>query len=77
MYTTPFFTTGVACCENPGPNPEFRRVIQAPLSPFTLDVLIWAIGQARGADFDAPTRDAWKAALADVCAAMKEGAHQP
>jgi nitric oxide dioxygenase len=39
--------------------------------------LIWAIGQALGADFDAPTRDAWKAALADVCAAMKEGAHQP
>jgi hemoglobin-like flavoprotein len=39
--------------------------------------LIWVIGQALGADFDAVTRDAWKAALADVCAAMKEGAHRP
>jgi hemoglobin-like flavoprotein len=39
--------------------------------------LIWAIGQALGADFDSPTRDAWKVALAEVCTAMKEGAHQP
>ena len=39
--------------------------------------LIWAIGQALGADFDSATRDAWKLALADVCAAMKEGAEAP
>jgi hemoglobin-like flavoprotein len=36
--------------------------------------LIWAIGQALGADFDSATRDAWRLALADVCAAMLEGA---
>jgi hemoglobin-like flavoprotein len=36
--------------------------------------LIWAIGQALGADFDAPTRSAWEQALSDVCAAMKKGA---
>ena len=39
--------------------------------------LIWAIGQALGADFDSATRDAWRLALADVCAAMKEGAEEP
>jgi len=39
--------------------------------------LIWAIGQALGADFDRSTRDAWKLALTAVSAAMKEGAHQP
>jgi len=38
--------------------------------------LIWAFGQALGADFDVPTRDAWTVALTDVCAAMKEGAAQ-
>jgi hemoglobin-like flavoprotein len=38
--------------------------------------LIWAIGQALGADFDSATRDAWRLALADVCAAMLEGAQQ-
>jgi len=36
--------------------------------------LVWAIGQALGADFDAPTRSAWEQALSDVCAAMKKGA---
>jgi hemoglobin-like flavoprotein len=35
--------------------------------------LIWAIGQALGADFDSPTRLAWEQALGDVCAAMKQG----
>ena len=39
--------------------------------------LIWAIGQALGADFDSATREAWRQALAEVCAAMKEGAEQP
>jgi hemoglobin-like flavoprotein len=39
--------------------------------------LIWAIGQALGADFDSATRDAWRLALADVCAAMLEGAQDP
>jgi hemoglobin-like flavoprotein len=39
--------------------------------------LIWAIGQALGPDFDSATRDAWRQALADVCAAMKEGAEEP
>ena len=38
--------------------------------------LIWAIGQALGADFDSATRDAWRLALADVCAAMQEGARK-
>src|ERR1700680_351455 len=42
MYITPSFTTGVPCCENPGPKPEFRRAIQAPLSVLTFDVLILA-----------------------------------
>jgi hemoglobin-like flavoprotein len=39
--------------------------------------LIWAIGQALGPDFDSATRDAWRLALAEVCAAMKEGAEKP
>lgn len=39
--------------------------------------LLWAIGQALGADFDSPTREAWKLALTAVSAAMIEGAHQP
>jgi nitric oxide dioxygenase len=38
--------------------------------------LIWAIGQALGADFDSATRDAWRLALADVCAAMQDGARE-
>lgn len=37
--------------------------------------LLWAIGQALGPDFDAPTREAWTLVLAAVNAAMKEGAH--
>ena len=39
--------------------------------------LLWAIGQALGADFDAPTREAWKLALTAVSTAMIEGARQP
>lgn len=39
--------------------------------------LLWAIGQALGADFDAPTREAWKLALNAVSAAMIDGARQP
>ena len=39
MYITPSLTTGVACCENPGPNPELRRAIHAPFSVFTFVVL--------------------------------------
>jgi hemoglobin-like flavoprotein len=39
--------------------------------------LLWALGQALGADFDPLTRDAWNTALQAVTAAMKEGAHQP
>src|SRR5450631_1376737 len=37
MYITPSFTTGDACCENPGPKPESRRAIHAPFMVFTLD----------------------------------------
>jgi hemoglobin-like flavoprotein len=33
--------------------------------------LLWAIGQALGADFDRRTRDAWTLALNAVCATMK------
>jgi hemoglobin-like flavoprotein len=39
--------------------------------------LLWAIGQALGADFDSPTREAWKLALTAVSAAMIAGADQP
>jgi hemoglobin-like flavoprotein len=35
--------------------------------------LLWAIGQALGPDFDAPTREAWRLALTAVSAAMKGG----
>ena len=33
--------------------------------------LLWAIGQALGADFDTRTREAWTLAIEAVCAAMK------
>jgi hemoglobin-like flavoprotein len=36
--------------------------------------LLWAFSQALGADFDKPTREAWREALAHVCAVMKDGA---
>jgi len=38
--------------------------------------LLWAIGQALGADFDAPTREAWRSVLDAVSGAMQEGAGQ-
>jgi hemoglobin-like flavoprotein len=38
--------------------------------------LMWTLGHVLGQDFDAPTREAWKLALAAVGAAMKEG-HLP
>jgi hemoglobin-like flavoprotein len=33
--------------------------------------LLWAIGQALEADFDAPTREAWHLAIRAICAAMQ------
>jgi len=36
--------------------------------------LLWAIGQALGASFDVPTREAWRLAINAICAAMKAGA---
>ena len=36
--------------------------------------LLWALGQALGAVYDAPTRDAWRAVLTAVSTAMQEGA---
>jgi hemoglobin-like flavoprotein len=36
--------------------------------------LLWAIGQALGPDFDSPTREAWRAVLTTVSAAMQEAA---
>src|SRR5262249_21276020 len=43
---------------------HYESVIQA---------LLWALGHALGTDFDAPTREAWHAALAAVTAAMQMG----
>jgi hemoglobin-like flavoprotein len=39
-----------------------------------ITALLWAFGQALGADFDARTREAWRLALAAVAAVMQEGA---
>jgi hemoglobin-like flavoprotein len=39
--------------------------------------LLWSIAQALGPGFDRDTRNAWKAALDAVGAAMKEGASRP
>jgi hypothetical protein len=36
--------------------------------------LLWSFTQALGADFDAPTREAWTQTLAYVCDVMKQGA---
>jgi hypothetical protein len=36
---------------------------------------LWSIGQALGASFDVPTRDAWRLALNAICLAMKGGPH--
>ncbi len=35
--------------------------------------LLWSIGQALGASFDVPTREAWRLAITAICAAMKAG----
>jgi hemoglobin-like flavoprotein len=35
--------------------------------------ILWSIGQALGASFDVPTRDAWRLALNAICVAMKAG----
>jgi hemoglobin-like flavoprotein len=43
---------------------HYESVIQA---------LLWALGHALGADFDAPTREAWQGALAAISAAMQMG----
>jgi hemoglobin-like flavoprotein len=39
-----------------------------------ITALLWAFGQALGPDFDAPARDAWRAALTEVAGVMQEGA---
>jgi len=39
--------------------------------------LLWAFGQALGADFDTRTREAWRLALAAVAEVMQEGAATP
>jgi hemoglobin-like flavoprotein len=38
-----------------------------------IEALLWAFGQALGADFDGPTREAWRLALGTVAAVMQEG----
>jgi hemoglobin-like flavoprotein len=35
--------------------------------------MLWSIGQALGASFDAPTREAWRLAIHNICSAMKSG----
>jgi hemoglobin-like flavoprotein len=35
--------------------------------------LLWSLGQALGASFDVPTREAWRLAINAICAAMKAG----
>lgn len=35
--------------------------------------MLWSLGQALGASFDVPTRDAWRLALNAICMAMKAG----
>src|SRR5215831_14969145 len=55
-YITPSFTIGVACCENPAPNPEFRRVIHVPFKVFTFDASICASVEKRVLLQSPPTR---------------------
>lgn len=38
------------------------------------EALLWALGQALEADFDAEVRGAWRAVIGQVSTAMKEGA---
>ena len=47
MYITPPFTTGVACCEKPGPKPELRRAIHAPFTVLTFAGVIFESGEYR------------------------------
>jgi len=35
--------------------------------------LLWSVGQALGASFDVPTREAWRLAINAICAVMKAG----
>ena len=35
--------------------------------------LLWSLGQALGASFDVPMREAWRLAINAICAAMKAG----
>ena len=35
--------------------------------------LLWSVGQALGASFDVPTREAWRLAINVICGAMKSG----
>jgi len=35
--------------------------------------MLWSLAQALGPDFDAPTREAWRLALASICAMIKAG----
>jgi hemoglobin-like flavoprotein len=39
-----------------------------------VNAVLWAFAQALGPDFDTPTREAWRLALARVGAVMQEGA---
>ena len=38
------------------------------------EALLWSMAQALGPDFDSPTRETWRAALAFISAVMKSGA---
>jgi len=38
------------------------------------EALLWSLAQAAGADFDPPTREAWRMALHSICSMMKAGA---
>jgi hemoglobin-like flavoprotein len=42
-----------------------------------ITALLWAFGQALGADFDARTREAWRLALIAIAEVMQEGAVSP
>jgi hemoglobin-like flavoprotein len=42
-----------------------------------INALLWAFGQALGADFDARTREAWRVALTAIAEVMQDGAATP
>ncbi|HEV8395599.1 MAG TPA: globin domain-containing protein [Vicinamibacterales bacterium] len=48
--------------------------VQPDQYPAVVTAFLWALGQALGPDFDAPTRDAWRAVLTAVSSAMQEAA---